>query len=232
MSRHPRPFGPATAILALVASPMAHADSPIQIGPSGRSYTSAAVLCMAEPASGEIRPLVEAGLVEPGRRTRAVVKADGVAVANLSAVEPSTPVWLTAGDHRVQVALGRRLIDGYDFSVAEGHCVMPDTSGNAVSADGLLETAASGKSYATVVPGCALNPATGEVQPFVNLFDNGGFLLNVSVNGLPLTQLSAARPSTPVFLQAGYNTVSAANGSLSVDHYVRDAGDGRCTLTP
>jgi hypothetical protein len=64
----------------------------------------------------------------------------------------------------------------------------------------------------------------------VHLFDNGGYLLNVSVNGIPLTQLSATKPRTPVFLGAGRNVISAANGSLSVDYYVRDGGDGSCTL--
>jgi hypothetical protein len=67
-------------------------------------------------------------------------------------------------------------------------------------------------------------------QPYVNLFDNGGYLLNVSVNGDPLTQLSATRPHTPVFLGAGPNVISAANGYLSVDYYVRDGGDGTCVL--
>jgi hypothetical protein len=60
--------------------------------------------------------------------------------------------------------------------------------------------------------------------------DNGGYLLNVSVNGEPLTQLSATRPHTPVFLSAGQNVISAANGYVSVDYYVRDGGGGACTL--
>ena len=67
-------------------------------------------------------------------------------------------------------------------------------------------------------------------QPYVHLFDNGSFLLNVSVNGVPLTQLSAHRPHAPVFLNAGLNVISAANGSLSTDYYVRDGGDGRRVL--
>jgi hypothetical protein len=120
--------------------------------------------------------------------------------------------------------------DTYAFSVTPGQCNLPDTSGNTFSADGTLEYAASGKSYATVTPGCALSPATGQPQPYVNLFDNGGFLLNVSVNGVALTQLSAQRPHTPVFLGAGQNVISAANGSLSTDYYIRDGGDGRCVL--
>src|SRR5574337_382858 len=66
--------------------------------------------------------------------------------------------------------------------------------------------------------------ATGRAQPYVNLFDNGGFLLNVSVNGVPLTQSSATRPHTPVFQRAGSKVISAANGSQSTDYYVRDGG--------
>jgi hypothetical protein len=93
-----------------------------------------------------------------------------------------------------------------------------------------LAAYSSGKSYTTVTPGCALSPATGRPQPYVNLFDNGGFLLNVSVNGHALTQLSPQRPHTAVFLDAGQNVISAANGSLSIDYYVRDGGDGRCVL--
>ena len=60
--------------------------------------------------------------------------------------------------------------------------------------------------------------------------DNGGYLLNVSINGTPLTQLSATHNHTPVFLDAGPNVITAANASLSVDHYVRDGGDGSCSL--
>jgi len=51
-----------------------------------------------------------------------------------------------------------------------------------------------------------------------------------STNGEALTQLSATRPHTPVFLAARQNVISAANGHLSVDYYVRDGGDGTCTL--
>lgn len=93
-----------------------------------------------------------------------------------------------------------------------------------------MEYAESG-SYATVTPGCGLSPTTGQPQPYVHLFDNGGFLLNVSVNGVPLTQLSALKSHTPVFLSAGQNVISAANGTLSTDYYIRNGGDGRCVLT-
>ena len=38
------------------------------------------------------------------------------------------------------------------------------------------------------------------------------------------------RPRVPVFLGAGLNVISAANGSVSTDHYVRDGGSGSCVL--
>lgn len=93
-----------------------------------------------------------------------------------------------------------------------------------------IEYGASGKSYATITPGCAWNPKTGRPQPFINLFDNGKYILNISLNGVPLTQLSATRPRTPVFLVAGNNIITAAHGVLSVDKYVRDGGTGTCSL--
>jgi hypothetical protein len=101
------------------------------------------------------------------------------------------------------VALNKKTADSYAFTVQTGLCDLPVTSGNTFSSDGIWEYAASGKSYATVTPGCAWNPSTGQGQPYVHLVDNGNYLLNVSVNGVPLTQLSATHPNTPVFLSAG-----------------------------
>jgi hypothetical protein len=159
-------------------------------------------------------------------------------VAIVTAADSFTNVWLPLPnvdvgvntvdyvDYTVVVALNKKTADSYVFRVIAGMC----PSGNTFSADGSLEYAASGKSYATVIPGCALNGKTGRVQPYVNLFDNGNYLLNVSVNGVALTQLSAVHPHTPLFLSAGVNVITAANGSLSTDYYVRGGGDGTCTL--
>lgn len=224
--------GCALSLAMLAAATSAWAGSPTQVGASGRTYASSGVLCLADPATGVVQAAVDTGLLQPSSRTKGVVKLNGQRVARLSATEPAARVWLPAGANDVAVQLNRRTIDHFEFSVAATQCQLPDTSGNSFSADGSLENAASGKSSATVVPGCALNPATGEVQPFVNLFANGNVLLNVSVNGVPLTQLGPQRPSTPVFLQAGWNVLLATNGSLSTDAYVRDAGDGSCTLPP
>jgi hypothetical protein len=153
------------------------------------------------------------------------------AVARVTFFNPDTDVWLGNGVNTVVVALSRRLADSYTFDATsdQPNICIPDTSDNTVS--GELETAASSKSYATVTPGCAFNPRTGRAQPYVNLFTNGDYLLNVSVNNVPLTQLDGrTHDHTPVFLSAGLNVVSAANAALSIDYYVRDGGSGSCTL--
>jgi hypothetical protein len=188
------------------------------------------VQCAADPTTGTLSPAVEAGLFNPTAKARATVSLNGTLVANVTSADPSTDVWLADGDNTVVVALNKRTADSYAFTVQPGMCDLPDTSGNTFSPDGTLEYAASGKSYASVTPGCAWNPRTGQAQPYVHLVDNGNYLLNVSVNGVALTQLSATNPHTPVFLSAGQNVISAANGFVSIDYYVRDGGDGTCTL--
>jgi hypothetical protein len=219
------------AMLVAVVGPgaSAWAATTVTIGGSGKTYASNAVQCAAN-ASGVSAPMVEAGLFNPKPTTSAVVSLNGAFNASVTAAAPAADVWLADGSNKVVVALSKKVADTFAFTVSPGMCSLPDTSGNTFSADGTLEYAASGKSYATVTPGCAMNGKTGLTQPFVNLFDNGGFLLNVSVNGVPLTQLSATRPHTPVFLSAGQNVISAANGSLSTDYYVRQGGNGTCVL--
>ena len=216
------------AVMALGTS--AWAATIVQIGASGKTYASSVVSCAANPGTGVLSPVVEAGLFNPTGKVSATVSLNGATVANVTNLSPSTNVWLADNKNTVVVALNKKTADSYAFNVQPGMCALPDTSGNTFSADGTLEYAASNKSYATVTPGCALNGATGQAQPYVNLFYNGGYMLNVSVNGVPLTQLSATRPHTPVFLGAGQNVISAANGSLSIDYYVRDGGDGSCVL--
>jgi hypothetical protein len=203
----------------------------VQIGASGKTFASSTVQCAANPATGLQSPVVEAGLFNPRSKTTATVSLNGAPLGQVAASTPSMNVWLVDGSNSVVVALDRRTADRYAFSVPPGMCAAPDTSGNTFSADGTLETGASGKTSATVTPGCALNPASGRAQPFVNLFDNGAYLINVSVNGTPLTQLNGTtRRHTPVFLGAGQNVISAANGYVSTDYYVRDGGTGTCTL--
>jgi hypothetical protein len=231
MKRNRIGWSGATAFVAvMLAAAHVSAATTVQVGPSGKTYASTAVRCAADPFSGQLAPVIDAGLFNPRKNTSADVVLNGTPVATVTTDAPATNVWLVTGGNTVVVALSKRVADTYSFTVQAGLCALPDTSGNTFSADGTLEYAASGKSYATVTPGCALNPSTGLPQPYVNLIDNGTYLLNVSINGRPLTQLSATRPRTPVFLDAGQNVISAANGYLSVDYYVRDGGNGTCAL--
>lgn len=215
---------------AMAVSGAACSATTVQVGPSGKTFASSMVQCAADPATGTLSPVVEAGLFNPTAKTRGIVSLNGSPVANVTSVDPSADVWLADGNNTVVVALNKKTADSYAFAVQPGMCDLPDTSGNTFSTDGTLEYAASGKSHATVTPGCAWNPSTGQAQPYVHLFDDGNYVLNVSVNGIPLTQLSATRPHTPVFLSAGQNVISVAYGFISIDYYVRDGGDGTCML--
>ena len=206
----------------------------VQIGASGKTYASAGLECGLNPVEG-MAPFVRAGLYNPKKNANATVSLDGSPVATVTFLAPDATVWLSNGPNAVSVAVDRRTADSYAFdatvstSFSQPNICIPDTSDNVVSGD--LETAASRKSYATVTPGCAFNALTGRAQPYVNLFDNGGYLLNVSVNNIALTQLNGTtRTHTPVFLSPGLNVISAANGSLSTDYYVRDGRAGSCTL--
>lgn len=204
-----------------------------QVGPSGATYASAGMQCGVNPVAG-MAPVVHAGLYNPKKNASATVLLNGVAVATVSFSSPDALVWLGNGPNTVTVSVNRRVTDTYSFDAtpvnpSQANVCMPDTSANVVS--GSLEYAASLKSYATITPGCALNGRTGQAQPFINLFDNGSWLLNVSVNNVALTQLNGTtRPHTPVFLGPGLNVISAANGAASTDYYVRDGGTGTCTL--
>jgi hypothetical protein len=213
-----------------------YAATGIQVGPSGKTYASAGIQCALNPITG-MAPMMQAGLYNPKTNASATVSLNGDPKATVTFLSPDTIVWLANGSNTVVVALNKKTTDSYLFTDvkysypynnATLNMCIPDTSDNTVSGD--LEYAASGKSYATVTPGCALNGATGRVQPYINLFDNGTYLLNVSVNNVPQTQLGTTRPHTPVFLSAGLNVISAANGSVSTDYYVRDGGTGSCTL--
>lgn len=232
MNCHPVRVPTAAALLLGIgfAAPSGAANT-VQIGNSGKTYASTAVQCAANPATGLQSPVIEAGLFNPKARASATVSLNGEPLGQVTARAPAMNVWLDDGSNSVVVALSRKTADRYAFTVDAGMCVLPDTSGNTFSADRTLEFGASGKSYATVTPGCALNPASRRAQPFVNLFDNGSYLLNVSVNGVPLTQLNGTtRRSVPVFLGAGQNVISAANAYVSTDYYVREGGSGSCTL--
>lgn len=220
------------AVVSGLSAGPAVAATGIQVGASGKTYASAAWQCGLHPAQG-LAPFVQAGLYNPARKARGTVSLDGSAVATVTAASPDATVWLGAGVGRVDVATGKA-IDGYAFDASTNYpgqpnACIPDTRANTISGD--LEYAASLKSYAVVTPGCAYNAQTGRAQPFVNLFDNGRYLLNVSVNNIPLTQLNGTtRTHVPVFLVAGLNVITAANGAQSTDTFVRDGGSGSCSL--
>lgn len=230
---HPTRFlitATSTLLVCAGTGASAFAATTVQIGQSGKTFASSAATCALHPSTGLMSPLVQAGLFNPRRGAEGTVYLNRAVVQRVEAEDPSADVWLAVGSNTVKVTLNKRSTDQYVYSVTAGQCNAPPPSGNFFSPDGTLEYAASGKSYLTVTPGCALNPATGLTQAFVNLFDNGGYLLNVSVNGVPLTQLSSVRPSTAVFLSAGANVITAANAALSTDSYVRDGGTGSCAL--
>jgi beta-glucanase (GH16 family) len=213
---------------------VAWAVTGIQVGPTGKTYASADIQCSMNPVTG-MAPMVQAGLYNPKKGATAAVSQNGVGVANVTFASPDTTVWLTNGVDNVDVAISKRSIDTYQFDASlafpgQPNVCIPDTRGNKVDAVAGTETAASGKSTAVITPGCAVNPATGRPQPFVNLLDNGTFLLNVSVNNVPLTQIGRTRYSVPVFLSPGLNVISAAEGTLSTDYYIRNGGTGTCTL--
>jgi hypothetical protein len=204
-----------------------------QIGPSGQTYASGTLQCALNPTAG-MSPMVQAGLYNPKKNTSATVLENGARFASVTFLSPDATVWLSNGPNTVFVSILKGPSDSYSFDATpstswnQPNVCIPDTRGNTLNGD--LEYAMSSKSYATVTAGCALNPASGQAQPYVNLFDNGTYVLNVSVNNTPLTQLGSRRKSTPVFLVPGWNLITAANGTLSTDTYVRDGGTGICTL--
>ena len=206
----------------------------IQVGSSGKTYASSGVQCSLHPVAG-MSPVVQAGLYNPKRSTTATVSLNGLSIDTVTFFRPDTNVWLVNGPNTVVVSLNKRSTDSYTFEAtsSQANICLPDTTGNVVIGD--LEYAASNNvyatTYATVSPGCALNPLSGKAQPFINLFDSSNSVFNVSVNNVPLTQLSGTRPHTPVFLSPGWNVIFAANVGLSInDYYVRDGGNGSCSL--
>lgn len=225
--------GAMALVAAMAPGGAASAATTVQIGASGKTFASSVVRCAAADAAAiELSPVIDAGLFNPTPRAKADISLNGTPVAKVTSASPAATILLVDGVNTVVVALSKKTADTFTFTVQPDLCVLPDTSGNTFNADGTIEYAASGKSSATVTPGCALNGATGRAQPYVNLFDAGDYLLNVSVNGEPLTQLSKLHRHTPVFLGPGPNVISAANGFLSIDYYVRDGGDGTCTVAP
>lgn len=221
-------------VIGAVLSPSAWSATGTQVGPTGKTYASAGVICEMHPKNG-MAPMAHAGLYNPASTASATVSLNSNGVAVVTFASPDASVWLDNKLNTVAVALNKRTSDSYAFDATpfagQLNVCLPNTTGNTFNADRTLEYSVSGKSYATVTPGCAFNSLTGRAQPYVNFFDNGSYLLNVSINNTPLTQLNGTtRKSTPIFLAPGYNVISAVNGSLSIDYYVRHGGAGTCTL--
>ena len=59
------------AVMAL--SGPAWAATTIQVGASGKTYASSAVQCAADPTTGKLSPVVEAGLFNPTTKVRGTV---------------------------------------------------------------------------------------------------------------------------------------------------------------
>src|SRR5574342_1140153 len=83
-------------VLALGMS--AWAATTVQIGPSGKTYASSAVRCAANPSTGQLSPVVEAGLFNPKNNANAVILLNGTPVANLTSASPTADVWLVDGN--------------------------------------------------------------------------------------------------------------------------------------
>jgi hypothetical protein len=236
------------AVMSIGSSAWA-ANTIVQIGASGKTYASSTVQCdVSDPTlyPPVLAPAVEAGLFNQTSKISAAVSLNGAYLGTVTAGNPRTVLLNHNFDdqnpinNKVVVAISKKIADSYSFSVPESAC---NNLGNAEDSTGTLEYAAAsyaaGNSYATVVPGCALNPATSQAQPYVKLFDKSGAVLNVSVNGVPLTQINGTtHPIATVYLGKGLNVISAAVATnvlplppLPIDYYVRDGGgNGTCTL--
>lgn len=226
---------------AMLLNGPAWAVTGLQVGASGKTYASATIQCALHPEIG-MAPMVQAGLYNPKSSSKATVWLDGVPYAMVTFYNPDTSVWLVNGVNTIDVSINKRTADSYSFDASspQPNVCIPDTSGNEPNGD--LEYAKN--SYATgfteltnptVPSGCALNARTGQAQPYIHLFNTSPYLLTVSVNNVPLTQLDGTRHThTPVFLSAGWNVISAANASVNTsvlpDYYVRWGGDGTCQL--
>jgi len=87
--------------------------------------------------------------------------------------------------------------------------------------------AASGKSYATVTPAVPGMQPPVRRSDLYTLFDNGLTCLNCpSWRAANTAQRNP--PPYPGLPERCWNVISAANGTLSIDYYVRDGGDGAC----
>ena len=69
----------------------------------------------------------------------ATVWLNGIAVANVTTLDPAADVWLDDGNNTVVVQISKKTADSYTFNVQPDMCALPDTSGNTFSADGIYD---------------------------------------------------------------------------------------------
>lgn len=193
----------AAFVAVIVLNAPVWAATGVQVGASGKTYASSGIQCALNPITG-MAPLVKAGLYNPKRNAIASVTLNDNPLTTVTFYNPDADVWLANVANTVIVGLNSHTTDSYTFDASltypnQPNICIPDTRSNFVDVNNNdLETAVSGKSSATLTPGCALNGATGQVQRYIHLFDNYPYyLLNVSVNNVPLTQLNrTTRKST------------------------------------
>jgi hypothetical protein len=145
-------------------------------------------------------------------------------------MSPDTELWLANGLNAVVVTLDRRTADSYSFDASSGqqnYCI-PDTSGNNKAADHRIR----GQSEVLRHGGAGL---------CVQCTHGSGTAVCESVRqwNLPAQRFRQQRAAhaTQHFAQehagvsgAGPQCHLRANGAVSTDYYVRDGGDGSCTL--
>ena len=86
----------------------------VQVGTSGKSYSSTEVQCALNPITG-MAPMVQAGLCNPKKNANGTVSLNGNSVATVTFLSPDTNLWLANGPNTVVVALDKRTADTYSF---------------------------------------------------------------------------------------------------------------------
>ena len=103
-------------IAGLALGATAFAATTLQIGASGKTFASNAVAC-APNASGDLAPVIDAGLYQPRANAKATVSLNGTDVATVTTANPVSKVWLRDGTNTVVVALNKKTADSYTLSV-------------------------------------------------------------------------------------------------------------------
>jgi len=110
------------AFAAFLVGASALAATSIHIGDSGKTVASSVVECATNPSTGDLAPVVDAGLYQPKSNAKATVWLNGATVATVTAASPSTRVWLAEGANTVVVAISKKAADSYSFTVPASLC--------------------------------------------------------------------------------------------------------------